>query len=499
MYIDSRELPENHLAHADICIVGAGAAGISIAQEFISTGKKVILLESGGFEYDQQIQELYFGENIGLSTFDVHVNRLRYFGGTTNHWAGHSRPLDAIDFEKKSWVPHSGWPITRDDLQPYYLRAQPILDLGEYHYENLEILLSGTGLNALELDDKRLTTALYGQSPPTRFGQKYRQELGDASNINIYLYANLLELATNESGSTITQLEVASFGGPKFKVQAKQIILATGGMENARLLLLSNNLNKHGLGNEHDLVGRYFMDHILLRPGLDISFTHPGLDLRLYHALHEVAGGKKFAIVAASDSLLREEKLTNFRMHLYRVGPHYQTPIGGVFSTIDGFTGENPLEKTRNNSIATHMVLEPVPNQDSRITLSKTEFDYFNQPKLEVNWQVENADLEHAYRAMELLALEFGRLGLGRGYSQLFRDSTTWPPHTEAGKHHCGTTRMAATPENGVVDANCKVFGIDNLYIAGSSVFPTIGYANPTITIVALALRLADHLKAHSS
>lgn len=142
-----------------------------------------------------------------------------------------------------------------------------------------------------------------------------------------------------------------------------------------------------------------------------------------------------------------------------------------------------------------HMVLEPVPNPDSRITLSETKLDFFGQQKLEVKWLVEDADLSHAYRAMSLIAMEFGRMGLGRGYSQLFKDSSHWPKHMEAGKHHCGTTRMSNSPKTGVVDANSKVFGIDNLYIAGSSVFPTIGYANPTITIVALSLRLSDHLK----
>ena len=167
------------------------------------------------------------------------------------------------------------------------------------------------------------------------------------------------------------------------------------------------------------------MDHVLLRPGLDVSFTHPGLDLRLYHALHDVNGAKKFAIVAATEQLLRKEQLTNFRIHLYPTGPHYKTPIGGVFSNIDGFAGKNPLEKSRNNSIAMHMVLEPVPNPDSRITLSKTRLDIFEQPKLEVKWLVEDADLTHAYRAMELIAMEFGRMGLGRGYSQLVQGQNT--------------------------------------------------------------------------
>ena len=495
MFIDSRELAQNSSAQADVCIIGAGAAGISIAREFIGTNKKVILLESGGLEFDQEIQALYSGENTGLPSFDIDVNRLRYFGGTTNHWAGHSRPLDPIDFEKKSWMPHSGWPITRSDLESFYRRAQPILELGGFDYENLGPLTQASGLEALNLDKKRLKTAVYGQSPPTRFGSKYRDELAQSENVAVYLYANVLTLISNESAAHIDQLQVASIGGHRFQVKAKQIILATGGMENARLLLLSKQINPKGIGNDNDLVGRFFMDHILLRPGLDVSFTHPGLDLRLYHALHDVDGGKKFAIVAATDNLLRKEQLTNFRMHLYPTGPHYQNPVGGVFSDVDGFEGANPLEKARNNSIAMHMVLEPVPNPDSRITLSQTQLDVFEQPKLEVKWLVDDADLNHAYRAMELIAMEFGRMALGRGYSQLFKDNSQWPKHMEAGKHHCGTTRMSDDSKTGVIDANCKVFGIDNLYIAGSSVFPTIGYANPTITIVALALRLSDHIK----
>ena len=496
MFIDSRELDDNTLIQGDICIIGGGAAGISIAREFIGSNKKVVLLESGGLEFDAAIQSLYEGENTGLRTFDINVNRLRYFGGTTNHWAGHSRPLEAFDFEQKDWIPHSGWPITRNDLEPFYQRAQPVLELGEFHYENLDILTDATGLKDLQLDDKRLKTVLYSQSPPTRFGQRYRQELADADNVDVYLYANVLELLTNDNASTVNEIKVISINGPAFRVSAKKIVLATGGMENARLLLLSNTVMPSGLGNNNDLVGRYFMDHILLRPGVDVSLTHPGIDFRLYHALYKVAGGKRFAIISATNYLLNHEKLTNFRLHLYPTGPRYGTPIGGVFSDVDGFSAENPLKKARNNSIAMHMVLEPVPNPDSRLSLSANNKDRYGQSKLEVKWLLVDADLAHAFRAMELIALEFGRMGLGRGYSQLFKDKTQWPGNLEAGKHHCGTTRMAEQPAKGVVDANCRVFGIDNLFIAGSSVFPTIGYANPTLTIVALAIRLSDHIKA---
>jgi len=496
MFTDASELPEDHIVEADLCIIGAGAAGISMARELAGGPGRVVVLESGGFDFDPRVQSLYEGENIGLPTFGVHVNRLRYFGGTTNHWAGHCRPLDPIDFELRDWIPHSGWPLTREALEPWYRRAQPICELGEYRYEDLDYFTGRTGLAALNLEPSRLQSVVYNQSPPTRFGDAYREELRRARNVEVLLNANLLELETTPEASHVTRARVACIDGPRLSVRAKSFVLATGGMENARLLLLSNHANPAGLGNDHGLVGRYFMDHVLLRPGLDISFTVPGVDLRLYRSLHQVAGGRMFSVLAASEERMRREHLANFRIHLAPLRPLYGASAGGVFSQIDGFTRGSAGSEDGYGSIALHLVLEPVPNPESRITLSD-EHDLFGQRRIAVDWRLTDAELANAHRAMELAALEFGRMGLGRGFGRILADPGRWPGNLEAGKHHCGTTRMSDNPETGVVDSNCRVHGVDNLFVAGSSVFPTIGYANPTLTIVALALRLADHLKAH--
>lgn len=494
MFVDALNLPDGHLIEADVCIIGGGAAGISMAREFIGTPHRVALLESGGFEFDAQTQSLYKGSNVGLPTFDVHVNRLRYFGGTTNHWAGHCRPLDSIDFEPREWIPHSGWPLTRRSLDPYYRRAQPICELGEYRYEDLGYFADRTGLPVLELEQSRLRSVVYNQSPPTRFGDVYRGEIRDARNVTVYLNANLLELKTDADARHVTGARAACIDGPRIAVRARRFVLAAGGMENARLLLLSNGANPAGLGNDRGLVGRYFMDHVLLRPGVDISFTVPGIDLRLYRSLHEVAGGRMFSVLAASETRMRRERLANFRIHLVPSGPRFEQAAGGVFSRLDGFKRGSDGSEEGYGSIALHLVLEPVPNPESRITLSG-ERDLFGQRRIAVDWRLTDAELGNAHRALELAALEFGRMGLGRGFGAIFRNPRTWPGNLEAGKHHCGTTRMSDSPDTGVVDGDCKVHGIDNLYVAGSSVFPTIGYANPTLTIVALALRLADNLK----
>jgi len=494
VFVDAHTLPDGHVIEADVCIIGGGAAGISMAREFIGTRHRVALLESGGFEFDAETQSLYRGRNTGLPTFDVHVNRLRYFGGTTNHWAGHCRPLDPIDFEARDWIPHSGWPLTRDELDPYYRRAQPICELGEYRYGDLEYFTERTGLPVLELAQSRLESVVYNQSTPTRFGHIYREEIRDARNVTVYLNANLMELETDPGARHVTAARVACLDGPRMAARARRFVLATGGMENARLLLLSSSARPAGLGNDHGLVGRYFMDHVLLRPGADISFSVPGVDLRLYRSLHEVAGGRMFSVLAASEERLRSERLANFRIHLVPSGPRYSQPAGGVVSRLDGFRHGSAGREDGYGSIALHLVLEPVPNPESRITLGR-ERDRLGQRRIAVDWRLTDAELANARRALELAALEFGRLGLGRGYGAIFADPDHWPGNLEAGKHHCGTTRMAADPTRGVVDGDCRVHGVDNLYVAGSSVFPAIGYANPTLTIVALALRLADHLK----
>jgi choline dehydrogenase-like flavoprotein len=515
MFFDARQLEQGHTIDADICIIGAGAAGITMAREFIGSTTRVALIESGGLAYDDKSQSLYQGENIGLPSFDLNVNRLRYFGGTTNHWAGHCRPLDAIDFEKRNWIPHSGWPIGRRELDPYYLRAQPIVGLGPYEYENLGFWQNELKLPNLQFNENRLSTVVYNQSPPTRFGQAYRSELKNAANIGVYLSANVLEITSNSNGSKVTSLKLACIDGPTLSATAKIFVLATGGMENARILLLSDRVQPKGLGNDNGLVGRYFMDHILLRPGAEISLSDPNLNLLLYSALHRVHQSQMFAILASPEALLRKEKLNNFRIHLVRRKPFYPAPVGRVMSRLDkvdgaqnpGETGTDPrghgldaheLRVAGRDAISLHMVLEPTPNPNSRITLSN-KTDLFGQRKIDVNWQLDQKDLPIAYRAMELAALEFGRLGLGRAYAAIFSDATRWPGNLEAGRHHCGTTRMTDDPKTGVVDHNCKLNTVSNLYIAGSSIFPTIGYANPTLSIVALALRLSDHVKVQLS
>lgn len=496
MIIDAREFTTGHTIDADLCIIGAGAVGIAMALEFDGTNKKVAIIESGGFEFNSTTQKLYKGFHVGRPTYPLERNRLRYFGGTTNHWAGHNRPFDAFDFSVRDWIPHSGWPISFEEYEPYLVRTQPILELGKYDYDSADEYAKELGLPTLPLDKHRFISVLKHQSPPTRFGTKYRQQIKQSKNVTVYLYSNVQELNSNASASHVTSASIVVIDGPSYTLKAKEFVLATGGLENPRILLLSNKSAPNGLGNSHGLVGRFYTDHILIRPALDISLSRTDLDFRFYTDLHTINGGKVFGIMTASNELTKREKLTRFRFHLYNNSPMYDRPIGGVFSNIDGVpeTDAAPLTKGRGTYISVHMAMEPIPNPDTFVRLSD-ELDLLGQRKLEVNWQVSDRERANAHRAIGICALEFARMGYGRAYAPILEDPEKWPPNFTSGKHPSGTTRMSDSPKTGVVDRNSKVFDVDNLYVTGSSIFPTISHTNPTLNLVALSLRLSDHLK----
>ena len=175
MHIDARNLENNSLIEGDICIVGAGAAGISMALEWMNTPYKVILLEGGGFEYDEQVQELYAGKTTGQNYFPLKSIRLHYFGGTTGHWAGWCAVFDEIDFKKREWIPLSGWPITLEDINPFYPRAQKYVEIGNDDFTLAHWQEKDPTLKPLPLDENKVWSKMWQFSPPTRFGNKIQR------------------------------------------------------------------------------------------------------------------------------------------------------------------------------------------------------------------------------------------------------------------------------------------------------------------------------------
>ena len=270
MLIDFRTVTSGTTIETDVCVIGAGAAGITLAREFIGSPLDVCLLESGGFEWDDEIQELYRGENVGVPYQPLETGRGRFLGGTTNLWLGACIPLDASDLRSREWVPHSGWPIAKLVLDPYYKRAEPVCEVRPFDYS--EAGWAELGLARLDLDPAKLETRFWQYSPPTRFGEVYRDELAAADNIRAFIYATATNLQADASGSFVDHVDVRSLDGTAAKLRAGAYVIAAGGIENPRLLLNPNSVERAGLGNRHDLVGRFFMEHTYYQSGLPSPF-----------------------------------------------------------------------------------------------------------------------------------------------------------------------------------------------------------------------------------
>jgi choline dehydrogenase-like flavoprotein len=532
MFIDARSVMTGALIEADICIVGAGAAGITLAQEFIGSSLNVCLLESGGLDFAWQAQSLYTGANVGLRYFDLDVCQIRYFGGNTNAWGGWCRPFDPIDFGHRPWVANSGWPFPAAELRSYYREAHALCQIGsdDYDPERAVAEIGDPRAQLLPFDPRKLEPSIYRFSPPTRFGQVYRDALRKAANIRCYLNANVLKIKTSDDARTATEISVGTLSGTRFSVTAKYFVLAAGGVENTRLLLLSNDVIVGGLGNQNDLVGRFFMEHPhtkrrMIARASAMSSALYGLTFR-DHAL-----SSRLSLPIA---LQEREELLNYSGNIHPVYFGHNTPGWLAFRklvlSIDPGRQSDPyvrfppygrrglslkevfdiarqfdrvtlaafLQYFQPDRFISGFVLESkseqAPNPDSRVTLDHPR-DAFGLNRVKLDWRMLPIDRRTVVRAEEIIGEELGRLGIGALEPLPPAEIEGWPTNLEGGWHQMGTTRAADDPKRGVVDRDCRIHGMANLFVAGSSFFPTGGAAPPTLTIVAMALRLAGHLR----
>lgn len=526
MYVDGRSIPAGSALETDLCVIGSGAAGITLGLELANTSPAITIVESGGFDADAQTQALAEGEVVGLPTFPLSASRLRMFGGTTGHWGGFCRELDPLDFEARPWVPHSGWPIRYTDVQPYYDRAQALCQVGPPDYEPAQWELTDTP--PLPLSGHSVRTRLIQFSPPTRFGVRYRDQIVKAGNIRVCLNSNVIQIEPSKDGREVTRLIVATLAGNTFSIKARVYVLAAGGIENARLLLASNQVLPAGVGNQNDLVGRYFADH----PNLDTAGIFP-LSGNYSFALYQrgqrqrtrrpLRGGSIVSVMGLLDlspAAQREGASLNYSAELpqgdvsslFLHEDRYSHPmqadsgaesriarmretLGTIYDNLGDIVGA-ALHRYggKQGYYGLMTVQEQAPNPSSRVLLS-THKDRLGVPMARLDWRLSDLDRHTLKVATQFIAQSMGAAGIARLRVSVDLESPTWPLHMESSWHHCGTTRMHSDPRQGVVDANCRVHGMSNLYIAGSSVFTTNGSANPTITIVALATRLARHLK----
>lgn len=548
MIIDARLLPAGETIETDVCIVGSGPAGITLARELIHQNFRVCLLESGSLELpDRDLEALAAVETANPEFEQVTADRRnRRFGGNSSFWSiqiGNGkvglrhRPLDEVDFEQRDWMPHSGWPFSRDHLLPYYERAQRVFQMGPFAYEGAD--WADNQSPCLPFMGDRVTTRVFQFSPGAVFFEQYRREIDEAKNITTYIHANVTQLEADATGQHVTGVQVACLNGNRFTVSARIVVLAVGGIEAAQLLLLSNSVQKAGLGNEHDLVGRFFMDHPLVHGGLFIPNSTQMFNRTALYDLRVVNGVPVMGALALTDAVMRRENLPNISVNLFPRAKRYRTSeaieslkallklrsfkegkvlqhlsqalagtdeiAGSIYDKItrqqvpfwSNFStgGWSYLQPNREKAFYQFEVLhqtEQLPHPDNRVLLSD-DCDLLGRRRAQVQSCWRQADIDGVKRAQQVFAEEIARAGLGRFVIE--REGDLPILSTPGTSHHMGTTRMHNSARQGVVDANCRVHSVSNLYIASSSVFPTGGYANPTLTIAALSLRLADRIK----
>lgn len=487
MLRNGKDIASGTTLRTQVCIVGSGQAGITAAWCLQRAGIQVVLIE--GSRAQPALQDswpdkalLYAGEAAGLFATNERdfltsplyqgqspSERERYFGGTSTHWGGQSRPLDPVDFEAREGFP--GWPITRADLDPYYAQAVPLCMLhGQFADDNFSAgywtrVLGLDGAAMQEIDDFEPCMYQFMGGAFLDFSTRVFPDgktIGDSA-ADVILNASLLVIEAGDGsvgGLRVASMDDATPPGvaTEFRIEADAYVLACGAVANAQQLLLSD------IGNEHDQVGRNFLCHPLSM-GVSVGvYGFPSAPLSDLMAGNDASGGTwrdangvrvtgRFQLTADA---LRDNAIGNCWMRAYSAAAYF----------------------------------EMAPNPDSRITLANTTDKVFGQPQVRIDWRLGALDRKTYERSTALFAAAIKPEG-----------GTVVAPQWAAieravvvNGHHIGTTRMSADPAQGVVDANLRVHSMDNLYVAGSSVFASTGVSNPTFTIITLSIRLAEHL-----
>lgn len=500
---------------APTCIVGAGAAGITLALDLAAKRQHVLLIEAGGEKIEGKTQNLCVGELTGVPYYDLASCRLRYWGGSTNHWSGYCRANDPIDYEARPEIGVPGWPVTGYELKPFIARAAQTLEI-DTNFFDPAAQLRRAGFDPgelLEAQSPAFVTKNFQLARNIRFGPRFRQDIALNPYIRPVERLNVVRINLDDSGRRVVSLDAKTLGGKSVRITARRFVLAAHAIENARLLLESDDRAKGGIGNNSDQLGRNFIEH----PQVRASRMIPSDRFPSFYDQSFLANFHLNANLSLSEKVMRERGILSYYcrfMPVYaqediaaaasRLPNRLKQPASlGLFSDVAKILAD-PVHAFAKYIVRdlNHYVrplyyelehrTDQAPNPDSRVTLTDKR-DKLGQRVVRLNWDFTDLDVKTFSVGQDVVVHELSALGMGRfQVEQISKDLLS---QRVAGHYHqMGTTRMADDPAHGVVDRNSRVHGIENLWVAGSSVFPTGGYSGPTMMIVAMTHRLGDHL-----
>lgn len=506
--------------HQDVCIIGAGAAGISLALELSRRGARVLLLEAGGRGFEPRTHALYEGQSTGLAYRGLVEGRFRGLGGTTTQWGGQILEIDELPFRERPWASGGEWPFGKSELAPYYERALRLEGLSGALSDPADIWRE-LGRAAPDFGED-LISAFSQWCPETNFATLHGATLRQARDLTVLLHANVCELVLSPNGDAIHSVSCVTLGGRKASFTADAYVLAMGGIETSRLLLQPLGCGRAAPWNQFDQVGRHFQDHLVCdaaevdAPGLNPAaayFDYASVGGYRYHPkmklspeLQEKLGvldtcGTISLTVDGQDDVARAYEtfrylktrrfdrcspadLAHFALNLHKLVWH-KIPYSRTASA--GGSGRAQLR------LSVHC--EQSPSTSGRISLT-SRTDALGLMQAQVDWCLSDLEVRSIRAYVEVAARAFAKRGIGvvRPYPEIMSDDSVLAARVRESSHHIGGARMSNSAETGVVDPDLKLFGVGNGYVCGSSVFPSAGFVNPTHTIVALAARLADHL-----
>lgn len=499
--------------HADVCIVGAGAAGIVLTTQFVKQGRSVLLLEGGGSEVLEESQEPYQSELSGQHHNGIHNGRFRAKGGSTTRWGGQILELDELDFLARPGVKGSGWPLHKSELTPFYARAIELEGLSRANLVDADVWRQ-IKLSPPTIEDFDMIFSRW--CPEPNFARLHANILEDHDGVTVWLHANAVAMKWEDS--RFRSILCRTLSGIEATFSADEFIFCLGGIESSRFFLQPQ--AAAGPWNRSGLLGCHFQDHIVcgaatievanpaaLHRSFDNVFSRglkyqPKIHLR--PAVQEAEGtlnvAASFSFNSVFDSALGQLKMTARNLLRGR----WQS---ATMSDLSHALRHAPLlakqvlryrlhERAYNPPDAVVGLLvhcEQEPESESRITLSD-KVDRLGVFRTRLDWRISDRELfsmrtlvQHATKALE----KIGRVVADPALMAL---DPAFRSKCGDGYHHMGGMRMSTSPDAGLVDLNLRIHGMENGYICSSAVFPTSGYSNPTHTLLALAVRLADHL-----